>query len=296
MTEKYAKLAKEPTTIASYDSSLSNLSNFVHNVLGLSFALPVSSENIGRYVTYMFEKGYKVSYIRSNLSGIGYFHKIKGLHDPSDCFLVTELLKGLEKLRPSGDTRMPIQKPLLFDLLKAIEICAKSPYQKLMFSAMSLLAYYALLRVGEVTKSSSVVKNVLGVDQVSVYSSSMIVFFKNFKFSKGKTHKLRIHKVKFGPCPVDYVTRYLLVRPKVKGPLFCKIDGSFVSRDNFVKVLKTSLAYLNIDSSHFNTHSFRIGRCTDLSGEGYSEQQIKLIGRWNSSSYRKYVRPNIVNT
>ena len=292
---KYAKIAKEPSTIASYEKSFSNFTHFVNNVLGLHVNLPVSSENIGRYITFMFENGYKVSYIRSSLSGIGYFHKIKCLEDPADCYFITDLLKGLEKLRPSGDSRLPIQKPLLVKLLRGIEMCANSPYQKLLFSAMCLLAYYALLRVGEVTKSNSVIKNVIRVDQVSLTKSYMIVVFENFKFSRGKTHSLRIKRVVASPCPVDYLSRYLLVRPKVKGPLFCKIDGSYVSRDQFVTVLKKSLNCLNVDSTHFNSHSFRIGRCTDLSQEGYSESQIKLIGRWNSSSYKKYVRPNIVN-
>jgi len=44
----------------------------------------------------------------------------------------------------------------------------------------------------------------------------------------------------------------------------------------------------------FNTHSFRIGRATDMALEGCSDQQIKLAGRWKSYAFKDYIKPYLI--
>ena len=40
----------------------------------------------------------------------------------------------------------------------------------------------------------------------------------------------------------------------------------------------------------FALHSGRIGRATQLAGEGVSELQIQRAGRWKSRAFKTYVR------
>ena len=57
-------------------------------------------------------------------------------------------------------------------------------------------------------------------------------------------------------------------------------------------VLKSQLTHLNYDATLYNTHSFRIGRASDMATEGYSENQIAMVGRWNSDAYKRYIKPD----
>ena len=49
-----------------------------------------------------------------------------------------------------------------------------------------------------------------------------------------------------------------------------------------------------MDTTRYNTHSFRIGRTTNMMLEGYSEAQIKVAGRWISNAFIRYSRPSIL--
>ena len=42
----------------------------------------------------------------------------------------------------------------------------------------------------------------------------------------------------------------------------------------------------------FNGHSFRIGAATSAKQAGIPETMIKILGRWQSSTYQGYIRPS----
>ena len=76
---------------------------------------------------------------------------------------------------------------------------------------------------------------------------------------------------------------------------FLNCDGSLVKRSQLVHIMKHQLASLAYDPALYNTHSFRIGRATDLATKGYSEAQIAIRGRWKSNAYKKYIKPTFIN-
>ena len=45
-----------------------------------------------------------------------------------------------------------------------------------------------------------------------------------------------------------------------------------------------------MDPSQFNTHSFRIGADTSAKQADVSDSHLRVLGRWNSDAYLKYVR------
>ncbi len=92
--------------------------------------------------------------------------------------------------------------------------------------------------------------------------------------------------------------QYLLIRPKLNGVLFIDGVANPVNRTMLVRVMKRVLIMLiqeNLDPANFGTHSFRVGRTTDLALEGVSADRIKLLGRWESEAYLKYIRPACIN-
>ena len=45
-----------------------------------------------------------------------------------------------------------------------------------------------------------------------------------------------------------------------------------------------------MDKGSYNTHSFRIGAATSAIETGISDVQVKMLGRWKSNAYQRYVR------
>ena len=69
-----------------------------------------------------------------------------------------------------------------------------------------------------------------------------------------------------------------------------------MTRAKFLAIFHKCISYHSLDTSKYNTHSFRIGRCTDHVLQGFSNEKIKKIGRWKSNAYLRYVRPDVITT
>ena len=95
-------------------------------------------------------------------------------------------------------------------------------------------------------------------------------------------------------CPLQSLKAFLQIRLGNDGPHFCHINGKSLTRFQFQTVLNKGLKFLSLNTSRFNTHSFRIGAATSAFMSGKTENQIKTMGRWMSSSFQRYIRiPNI---
>ena len=88
---------------------------------------------------------------------------------------------------------------------------------------------------------------------------------------------------------------YLNMRPNIQWPLFCHLNGKFLTRYQFHSILSAALRFLNYDVQKKTTHSFRIGAATFAFINGKTENEIKTVGRWNSATYKRYIRINALN-
>ena len=93
-----------------------------------------------------------------------------------------------------------------------------------------------------------------------------------------------------GICPVKLLQEYLKIRPRISGQLYCHFDGSPMTRYQFSGILKQALGYIGFDQSKYGTHSFRIGSATSATMLGFSDEQIKVMGRWSSDTFKSYIR------
>lgn len=143
---------------------------------------------------------------------------------------------------------------------------ANSSYQRCLFMAMFIIAFYAFLRVGEITVRSHSNPNLLLLSNVSfktiAKASCMIITMTNFKHNLGENP---VHlEFKAQPirrfCPVQIMKNYLKVRSVKDGPLFCYGSGRPISRSEFCKVLNSALKFSKLDSHKFKAHSFRKNR------------------------------------
>ena len=90
-------------------------------------------------------------------------------------------------------------------------------------------------------------------------------------------------------CPVAAVLGYMAVCPQVQGLLLVH-DGSPLTRDQFVRLVRNALRVAGIDNSAYASHNFKIGTATAAAAAGVPAHFIKMLGRWESNAYQVYLR------
>ena len=208
------------------------------------------------------------------------------------------MLRGAKHLASSSNVRQPITLDVLEKLLEAVQYVAISEYQPPLYRAMFLLAFYAFLRVGEVTVRSGPNLNLLLFDNVSFRKTKylcLILIMTNFKLNLGKNpvHLEIKSQTNRSFCPVRAMQNYLKVRGAENRPLFCYRSGRPVPRIYFCALRRSAVKFAELDSTSFkvHVHSFRIGAATEAHLQGFSESQIRIIGRWYSELFQIYIRP-----
>ena len=91
-------------------------------------------------------------------------------------------------------------------------------------------------------------------------------------------------------CCVTSLQSYLELRPKTAEYLFCHANGLPLTRGQFTSVLARVLRSVGLGGFCYKSHSFRIGRATDLAAKGVPEESIQKMGRWSSKAYKNYIR------
>ena len=243
------------------------------------------------------------STINSYLSAISYVHKLTGLRDPTKSFLIQKLLTALSRQR-TADVRLPVTKPVLHQLVRSLVFTNSSAWQRSLFGTMFLVAFYGLFRLGElVTKSTH-----LGSSVVQYHSLTFLTCNAN---GLPHTAKISISEYKHNPskrpfniliaredspslCPVTALLEYTRLRGDRPGPLFCNADFSSVSFHQFNTELQRCLIYCGLDNRRFKSHSFRIGGACHAADKGFSDAQIRALGRWKSDAFKVYLRSEII--
>ena len=119
---------------------------------------------------------------------------------------------------------------------------------------------------------------------------SLVVTFTNYKHNYNQSaFSLILHR-QFNTCPVQSFLDYVNTRGAENGPLFINGDGSPVLRSNFCKAFCTIFRLCGLDPSRYKGHSFRTGAATYAAEQGYSDTQIRHMGRWKSDAFKKYIR------
>lgn len=237
-----------------------------------------------------------VSTIRTYVSAISFTHKfLAPCHDPTTSQWVVSLLKGFSKVRAQCPTpRPPITKVVLYRLLAAIPSVVASPYLQILVRCLFLFAFHTAARGGELVVSASD-KHTLQFKDISFSChgiSSAVVTFSTFKHSKQPATFAIAPQPGSVFCPVKGLVEYIRFRGNSPGPLFRHCNGSPISLRTYQKILAdVSIA---AGFAPFTTHSFRIGRATELFHSNHSPEQIKRIGRWNSAAYRQYIRNGVI--
>ena len=95
-------------------------------------------------------------------------------------------------------------------------------------------------------------------------------------------------------CPVNAMVQYMEARPTCQGPLFIHFNKEPLTYFQVNHVLKKAINILGLSAKNFSSHSFRIGAATAASLGGLGDEEIKELGRWKSTAFQLYIRPQMM--
>ena len=263
---------------------------------------PFSPVCLPLYISYLSFCNLAYSTTTLHLSAISYAHKLGGFCDPTKSFLIQKLLTALSRQRHS-DTRLPITRPVLHELVRSLEYTNSSAFQHTPFLAMFLTAFCGLFRIGELsTKSTRFAFSVIQYRYLQILSCegdpcTAKITITDYKHNSD--HRpfdiliTRDDSVTF--CPVKTLLKYCKIRGNRPGPLFCNSDQTPITTCQFNTELQRCLQNCGLDISWYKNHSFCIGGACHAADKGFSDAQIRALGRWKSDAFEVYLRSESIN-
>ncbi|MEW8547290.1 MAG: tyrosine-type recombinase/integrase [Candidatus Thiodiazotropha sp.] len=281
-------------TATTYHNAVSCFLAFLSHY-GFTVSYPFKAEQIVLFVAHCFEIGFAPSTISTYMAGLSFFHKMNNWYDPSELFIVKKLLEGCHRSRKRADNRAPVTPQILRAICNAIPQLCYNQYEASLFQAAYLLAYFGLFRVSELVHTDCRhFGRALQLSDVKfdVGHTAVILTIRCSKTNQsGQPESLRIPcEPDPGLCPVCALLRYFSLRSKVDGYLFQHQNGAPLTRGQFSAVLAKCIMHSPFRSSKILSHSFRIGRATELAAKGIAHDAIMQMGRWRSSSFQGYIR------
>ena len=231
------------------------------------------------------------SSVSSYFAAIRSWHVDLGAPDPtSGATRLARLLRGIRRSRTSpAFIRLPITNRLMLVLQSALAVPL---FDHIMFWAACCTAFFGFLRVSEFTCSGVFVPGRhLGFDDIDWDAAGHYRLFlhtsKTDPFHHGCTILLGPsgHQV----CPVAAMSRYLAIRGSTPGPLFICANGTPLSPSMVNAWLRSILKGAGV-LGNYSSHSFRIGAATSAALAGVPDHVIKILGRWSSDCYVRYIR------
>lgn len=294
----YFKRGLAASTTRSYESAQRRYLDFC-SVAKIT-PIPVSQYAACLFVAFLAQQGLRPQSIQVYLAAVRHLQISEGLGGPprAEWPQLQYVVRGVKRTR-AGDpvrSRLPIT-PAVLKLIKAV--CMAAPPEKrfehTLLWAVSCTAFFGFLRSGEVTARPGEIP-VISASGVAVDSHENISSVKlSLHHSKtdqfGKGVNIFLQKTGTDLCPVAALLQYLEVRPRGSpGALFVHRNGTPLSRERLVGMVREALRAANVDQSHYSGHSFRIGAATTAAKAGVPDYLIKALGRWESSAYQTYIR------
>ena len=198
-------------------------------------------------------------------------------------------------------TKLPIHfalfEMLLFELNR--KLGSSQVYLCTMYKALFSLAYYGLMRIGELAESKHAVKaaNIL----VGNNKNKILIILYSSKMHRKESAPQQIKisatestgKKCRNFCPFTLINDYI----KMRGPFLDAHEPFFVLRDKsplqilMVRtMLRSLITNLRLQEHLYSFHCFRSGRASDLLKFGFTVEQIKCMGHWKSNAVCRYLK------
>ena len=305
--QKTANLALADCTKKKYDTALNCVEKCeLDTKENLSF--PWDNRKTLIFVGYCIKKDLKAGSIKSYLSGVSKIHLALGyqkldLTPP----ILKEIFTGQEnkhnqKPKKGGKgKRLPCTLKMLRLLKTEFRISDMNDKEKLIAWAGCTLAFFGALRPGEMLtkyeksydpaltlckKDVSIVKGENGE------KDAVHLTIKNSKSNRTGRHEIVIiYETKDILCPVRAARKVIDMNKGVSpnAPFLSGAGGKPLTLNRLNDILKEATKSVPLKGT-LSGHSFRSGITSLLAKKGYSNQQLKTVGRWSSRAYQAYIK------
>ena len=253
------------------------LVDFCHTVIGQHNLSLITSNHVALFVAPLSERQLSHITIHTYLSAVSYIFRLREWNDPTSGFTVTKTLQGVQKLSPGESIRpLPITRPLLHRLVQAIPHFTACHYYQLLFKTLFLFTYFACPRAGEIVVSNDP-SRVNQMSQIAVFERAGCKVYEinlnSFKHSTGRTPTLTLLPIMTQEfCPVTALDHHIHARGVSDGPLIRHRSGKPLTRTEFADFLHSCLVYCGEQDGKYGTHSFGVGRATQLAADNQADR------------------------
>jgi hypothetical protein len=267
--------------------------------------LPVDESTTLSFIHWLaFERNLTAASISGYLAGIKKLHVIRGLEEPKlRTKLVQMVLDGKKNIEAAsklrkGEGRQPVT-PDVMALLKAkIREWESEKKNKLTAWAVCTLLFHGAFRGGEILCRSAtyfdpaftLLKQDVTIVQESSGAKVIQVRIKAPKEDKkGTAVIIDVFQTDTEMCPVKAVEKWWKASKHMEQdqPAFRMADGAPLTTSRLNELLKE---WLSDTCPGISAHSFRIGAASMMGKLGYSDSDVKAVGRWGSRAFEGYMR------
>ena len=255
---------------------------------------PTPVAHVAHFIAYLSLNNKSINTVRSYTAAITWLHRINLWPNPTSSFIITKLLKGLERSNSqTRDKRLPITYERLIILLNLLPSICYNEYETILFTAAFTMAFYGFLRISELLGDISGGYN--GIQTHHITLNEIITLFighsKTDQSQKGTIIQIKpVPRCNF--CPLRALHSYLKIRPRLitTTQLFIHANGNPLTHPQLRAVLSKAAVAAGWPADRFTSHSFRIGAATTAAIHGHSDEFIMKKGRWASDAMKTYIR------
>ena len=259
---------------------------------------PATENTLIQFATFL-AKTVKASSIKNYLAAVRHLHIRHGFEfDLKKFHRLQLLLKGIKRVQGAGQkVRLPITVPHLKLFYYQLAIPTTTSKDSIMLWAAMTLAFFGFLRLSELTCNSRFSSEVhLTHTDLSffpnmndaIYLSILIKASKTDPFRSGQ--RITVGRTNQAVCPVVAMRNYLSIKSPPPGPLFTFESGKPLTKADLTAQTRSLLSLAGLDSSEYAGHSYRIGAATSAASVNIPPWLIKVMGRWSSDCFERYVK------
>jgi len=268
--------------------------------------LPVPESTILIFIHWLATvRNLKSGTINNYLAGIRQFHIANGMPDPSiRSDTINLILKGVQnkeardRLANKNLVKQPITEATMMTLKTSLRSWQADTTDHRLIWAVATNLYHGLFRVRELLAEKeqefdpafTLLTDDIRVSKVGQFGSAHFQLKAPKEDKKKRSKIVDVYGTGNASCPVQALRKWQARMDwPANQPAFRWSNGVPLTAKKFNQVLRGRLGEPADGSRAFSSHCFRIGVASRLGHLGYSDEEVKAMGRWSSRAFEEYL-------
>jgi len=259
---------------------------------GIDNPLPATTDHLCLWVTEL-SKHVTYKTVRNYIRGVRYLHIQRDFDlAPIEAQTLKEILRGIrrkygDRIRPRS---LPVTNVLIHKIRRHLQpAAAESHNQRMLLAAMSI-ATNGLFRMGEIGATAVEPKRYPRMRDLTLHRDYVTIHLPRSKTDQfGEGVDIRIANAAAIADLIAYLTGCSKDARQPDAPLFSWSDGRALTRRALLTATNRALRAVKVNLNEWAGISFRRGGATSLARAGIPDRIIKILGRWKSFVFARYI-------